>query len=175
MKLCHCLPYVTPFPHNQCCFMKDKSRHDLPTSEAVYTTQHWLWGEGRHQYHNFWVWQRFLQLIVWKNENLFVSENNIKNEIKLVALAKERRDSGDRHLFDFLNMKKRDREELVNDAWRFENAPQILEDENVNIMVLLREKISCVCATVCGSGAQEIFWLKTKLILKNLRAHSEVA
>ena len=78
---------------------------------------------------------------------LFIVENSIKKEIELVALAKSRLVSGDRKLFDYLfNMKKRDRVELVSDAWRFADSDTILREENIAVMKYIMEKnYPCEC------------------------------
>ena len=50
----------------------------------------------------------------------------------MVATA-ERRDLGDHSLYDFLiAFCRQARQELIEDAWRFENTKQLIADENVN-------------------------------------------
>ena len=45
----------------------------------------------------------------------------------------ERRDLGDRSLYDFLiAFCRQARQGLIEDAWRFENTKQLIADENVN-------------------------------------------
>ena len=42
-------------------------------------------------------------------------------------------------------MKKKDRQELVEDAWRFENAEKIVADENIDMLAILNEQKECEC------------------------------
>ncbi len=102
---------------------------------------------------------------------MFIVQNNIKKEIQLIALARDRLANGDRKLFDFLfNMKKKDREELVADAWRFENAGLILHDENVVVIKRLQETNSpCVCNGEWMWCAQDLF-LRNNV---NIHAYAE--
>ena len=103
---------------------------------------------------------------------MFIVENKIRTEIELVALATKRRDNGDRHLYDFLfSMKQKDRDELVSDAWRFENAEQIMAMENVDLVDLFNEKKDaiCVCNGEWAMCAQEILE-NNNIIMKDFAA-----
>ena len=52
-------------------------------------------------------------------------ENDIKNELQLLNIAGVQRNLGDRYLYDYLMaLRKQACEELVVDAWHFENANQ---------------------------------------------------
>ena len=54
---------------------------------------------------------------------MFVIENQVKTELQLMVLATERRDLGDRLLYDYLiSLRRAARLELLQDAWNFENA-----------------------------------------------------
>ena len=49
---------------------------------------------------------------------MFIVENDIKNELQLLNIVTERRNLGDRCLYDYLmTMRKQAREELIVDAW----------------------------------------------------------
>ena len=78
----------------------------------------------------------------------FIVDNNIKNELQLMEATTERRDLGDRSLYDFLiALGRQARQELIEDAWRCENAKQLLADENVNLMEVLEQvsELQCQC------------------------------
>ena len=79
---------------------------------------------------------------------MWIIEQNIKSEVELVKFATDRRNLGDRALYDYLiSMRKQYREDLVHDAWRFEKADQIISDENVDRLAKLREHAQgeCTC------------------------------
>ena len=62
---------------------------------------------------------------------MFIVENDIKNEPQLLNIATERRDLGDKCLYDYLMaLRKQAREELIVDAWRFEKSSQTIKDNN---------------------------------------------
>ena len=64
---------------------------------------------------------------------LFIINNNIKVGLQLMVATTERRDLGDRSLYDFLiAFCRQARQGLIEDAWRFENTKQLIADENVN-------------------------------------------
>ena len=90
---------------------------------------------------------------------MFVVESSVKTELELINLATERRNLGDRALYDYLiAMRKQQREELVQDAWRFENANKIIEDENIDIMKTVDANCEkeCICNGMWYRCAKEV-------------------
>ena len=80
---------------------------------------------------------------------MFIVENKINTELDLMSSATERRNLGDRVLYDYLiSLRRVSRQELVQDAWRFENAKQIIVDENINRIEKLQEHAEKPC--LCG-------------------------
>ena len=93
------------------------------------------------------------------NVALFIVENNIKSELELMNLSVTRRDLGDRALYDYLiSLRGAARQELVRDAWTFENSRSLLADENPDRMDLLRQQCEkpCICNGVWLECANEI-------------------
>ena len=73
------------------------------------------------------------QKIKKSDVELFIINNNIKTGLQLMVATTERRDLGDRSFYDFLiAFRRQARQELIEDAWRFENTKQLIADENVN-------------------------------------------
>ena len=63
----------------------------------------------------------------------------------MVAIT-ERRDLGDRSHYDFLiALRRQARQELIEEAWRFENAKQLIADENINLIEVLEQKSELQC------------------------------
>ncbi len=88
-----------------------------------------------------------------------------------MRLATERRDAGDRALYDFLiSLSRKSRTELVEDAWRFESAQQQASDENCDRMQKLRDaKLeTCVCDGMWMIMAKDI-------LMKNSIDHNTFA
>ena len=79
----------------------------------------------------------------------FCTSNDIRTELQLMNVAKERRDAGDTALNDFVfALQRTRREELVADAWRMEAAERLLQEQNVDRIQLLRQHSSledCEC------------------------------
>ena len=64
---------------------------------------------------------------------MFIVENDVKNELQLLNIATERINFGGRCLYDYLMaLRKQACEELMVDAWCFENASQTIKDNNVD-------------------------------------------
>ena len=77
---------------------------------------------------------------------MFIAENDIKNELQLLNIATERRNLGDRCLYDYLmELQKQAREELIVDAWCFENASQMIKDNNVNRIGKIQQNSTGQC------------------------------
>ena len=77
---------------------------------------------------------------------MFIVENAIHDEVALIKVATERRDLGDRVLYDYLmSLRRVQREELVIESWRFENADKLIAMENVDILQTLNEHAEKEC------------------------------
>ena len=77
---------------------------------------------------------------------MFIVEKKIKTELDLMSSATERRNLGDRVLYDYLiSLRRVSRQEFVQDAWRFENAKQIIVDEKINRIEKLQEHAEKPC------------------------------
>ena len=90
---------------------------------------------------------------------MFIAENDIKNELQLLNIATERRNLGDRCLYDYLmELQKRAREELMVDAWCFENASQMIKDNNVDCIGKIQQNSTgqCICERMWLSSAKEV-------------------
>ena len=90
---------------------------------------------------------------------MFVIENQVKTELQLMVLATERRDLGDRLLYDYLiSLRRAARLELLQDAWNFENAKQTTSNENIDRIKTLQEQANkpCVCNGVWLTCAKDI-------------------
>ena len=76
----------------------------------------------------------------------FCVQNRIKSETKLMAVCVERRDAGDSFLYDSLiSMSRKVRSELVEDAWRFEEAGNQLMNENCDRLSVLMDTRNNPC------------------------------
>ena len=70
----------------------------------------------------------------------------MKYELQLMVATTKRRDLGDYSLYDFLiGFCRQTRQGLIEDAWRFENAEQLVADENVNLIEVLQRKSELQC------------------------------
>ena len=90
---------------------------------------------------------------------IFCVRNKIHTENDAMRIATERRDTGDRALYDFLiSMSRKSRTELVQDAWRFEQAQQQADDENCDRIQKLRDALlkECKCEGVWMSLAKDV-------------------
>ena len=90
---------------------------------------------------------------------LFCVKNNVHTENDAMRIATERRDAGDRALYDFLiGMNRRNRTELVQDAWRFEKAQQHAAEENCDRIQKLRDALldDCKCGGMWMTLAKDI-------------------
>ena len=102
---------------------------------------------------------------------MFCVKNDIRTENDAMRVATERRDAGDRALYDFLiNMSRKNRTELVQDSWRFENAHQQSADENCDRIQKVRDALLDECK--CGG-----LWmtLAKDLLSKNAIEHATFA
>ena len=100
---------------------------------------------------------------------LFIVENKVRSEVELITVATERRDLGDRSLYDYLiGMKRKDREDFVEEAWRFENAKQIIADEDVDVVKTLHDYADTECKC---NGLW--LWCAKDILLKNDIEYSE--
>lgn len=64
---------------------------------------------------------------------IFIVENEIKTELQLMVLPTTRRNYGNCRLYDFfISMRRQARQELIEEALRFENANRLIADENVD-------------------------------------------
>ena len=90
---------------------------------------------------------------------MFIAENDIKNELQLLNIATKRRNLGERCLYDYLMaLRKQAREELIVDAWRFENASQTIKDNNVDRIGKIQQHSTgqCICEGMRLSSAKEV-------------------
>ena len=90
---------------------------------------------------------------------MFVVKNAIHDEISLIKVATERRDLGDRVLYDYLiALRRGQREELVTEAWRFENAEKLIAMENVDILQTLNQHAEegCRCNGLWLTCAKDV-------------------
>ena len=78
---------------------------------------------------------------------MFIVENDIKTELQLMSFSIERRNLGDRALYDYsISLRRTLRQELVQDAWTFENSNKLMSNENVNRIKMLEEQVNKPCA-----------------------------
>ena len=99
---------------------------------------------------------------------LFIIENNLRTELQLLSLATERRDLGDRTLYDYLiSLRRGIRQELVQDAWTFEEAKSMIENEHINRVEMLQQKSQsqCLCEGKWLACAKDIL-LKNDILRK---------
>lgn len=90
---------------------------------------------------------------------MFIVENHIKTELDLMNTATERRNLGDRCLYDYLfTMRRQSRQELVEDAWRFENAQKTIVDNSINRLDKIKEfsEMECNCGGDWINSAKEL-------------------
>ena len=90
---------------------------------------------------------------------VYCIKNNLRNELQLVKAATERRDAGDRALYDFLiSLSRKSRVELVEDAWRFETAKDKIEEEDCDRMKKLvdAQASDCTCQGLWMTLAKDI-------------------
>ena len=101
---------------------------------------------------------------------MFIVENNIHTELELKSVSVERRDAGDRALYDYLfRMRQGDREALVLDAWSFENAKDSLAECVLDRVQRVRD---CLDRGDCNCGG---LWLRCAkdIMVKNNINESE--
>ena len=89
----------------------------------------------------------------------FCVKNKIRDETKLMAVCVERRNLGDTCLYDFvIGMSRKVRSELVEDAWRFEEAESQLQHQNCDRITALNDarNTPCSCQGVWITLAKDI-------------------
>ena len=90
---------------------------------------------------------------------MFIVENDIKNELKLLNIATERRKLGERCLYDYLMaLRKQARKEGIVNAWCFENASQMIKDNNVDRIGKIQQNSTgqCIWEGMWLSCAKEV-------------------
>ena len=90
---------------------------------------------------------------------MFCVANKLRTENDAMSMCLERQDAGDRALYDILiSMSRKTRTELIEDAWRFETAPQQKSDENCDRMQKLRNASleECKCGGMWMTLAKDI-------------------
>ena len=100
-----------------------------------------------------------IKLDIMKGSQILCVKNNVHTENDAMRIATERRDAGDRALYDFLiGMNRRNRTELVQDAWRFEKAQQHAAEENCDRIQKLRDALldDCKCGGMWMTLAKDI-------------------
>ena len=64
---------------------------------------------------------------------MYIVENNLNTELELMSAALERRNLGDLVLYDYLiSSRIVTRQQMLEDAWSFDNADKMIAVENVN-------------------------------------------
>ena len=90
---------------------------------------------------------------------MFIVENYIKNELQLLNITTERRILVERCLYDyFMALGTQLCEELIVDAWPFENTSQMIKDNNVDCIGKIQQYSTgqCIWEGMWLSSAKEV-------------------
>ena len=80
-----------------------------------------------------------------------VVKENIKEDVALLALAKEQKDLGKVDLANFvLGKPAKCRNELIKSVWKMQNASAIISRNTMSRMAIVREALLEPCAHLCG-------------------------
>lgn len=93
----------------------------------------------------------------------FLIENKIKNTTELYAVAKKRKNEGEKDLATFvLSRSSKSITELIENSWKMENASNVLERNKISRIDLMRQKGQEPCIDGCDK-----FWLKSAVEVLN--------
>ena len=98
----------------------------------------------------------------------FLVKHNIKRDIELLAVAKERKDEGQMDLANFvLSKSSKVLNELIDKTWKMETANENIQRETKSRMEILRDKLGQDCCSGCDK-----LWLKCAMeVPRNNKVH----
>lgn len=99
----------------------------------------------------------------------FITKNNIKRDIELMSLANARKVEGLTDLAEFIyNRSPKAISDLIENAWKMNDAGRILEREKLKRMDVVKEKLKGNCTDGCDGKV----WLECAIeVLRNNNIH----
>ena len=96
----------------------------------------------------------------------FLIKNNLKDESHLMVVAKQRNDNGESDIYNFvLNKSPKALADLINTAWKMQNAEKNVERSEKSRMDILMDYVTGECVTHClgtwFTSAKEVLLSKT--------------